>query len=232
MDVAGEVLASSNSISSFKLCGRNVSNKWNTTDLLRSGCIHTPAPVLQLGRPTLNTLHRNLHARQWVESPGGVESSASWPWGAPWVSLPAIWRKNWALRSFTRAFLFKKRTLNRAWGCCLECITNTPSRCKTDRREELRHLRLLPRVAPLPGPWGTLGTTVFTGTKASLAETINEHYLSVCSIRWCFPCYVQVYNICSFNITVGYFHTPQQNFIKTKIREAAVVEEVNVIETK
>lgn len=72
--------------------------------------------------------------------------------GAPGVSLPAIWTKNWVLRSFTGPF---SMDLNQDSEVLLSTSPNTPSRYKTER-EELRHLHLPPGWPSLPGTPGGL----------------------------------------------------------------------------
>ena len=147
-----------NSISSFKLCGRNMSNKWNTTGLLRSSCIHTPGPCAPAGRPTLNTLQKSAATTgQWWRLHVVLSLLHLARWDSPGFSLPAIWTKNWVLRSFTGPF---SMDLNQDSEVLLSTSPNTPSRYKTER-EELRHLHLPPGWPSLPRTPGGLGGWLF-----------------------------------------------------------------------
>lgn len=101
--------SSSNSISSFKLCGRNVSNKWNNGSAEK--WLHSyPRPLYSSWKtnPKHSSQKSAATAGQWWSLQVVLSLPHLAHWGAPRVSLPAIWRKNWALRSFTRPFSSKR----------------------------------------------------------------------------------------------------------------------------
>lgn len=55
-------------------------------------------------------------------------------WGAPGVSLPAIWRKNWYWDHSQGFSLQREMDLNQDSEVLLSASPNTPSRCETERR--------------------------------------------------------------------------------------------------
>lgn len=158
---------------------------WKTTGLLRSGCIHTPGPCAPAGRPTLDTAQKSAATPgQWWRLHVVLSLPHLARWGAPGFSLPAIWTKNWVLRSFTGPF---SMDLNQDSEVLLSTSPNTPSRYKTER-EELRHLHLPPGWPSLPlspGPLGDFGDDCFYRNQSKPGRNY-QWASSVCSVKWCF----------------------------------------------